>query len=128
MKVLIAEDDSLIAGMYATKLKNLGIETSIVAEGEAAVEFFEKENPDFVLLDIMLPKLSGLDALKKIRSLPGGESVPVVILSNLSDPEKRNAAQKMGVKEYLVKANLTPNQVVEKIKPHLKDVDNNSLP
>ncbi len=119
MKILIAEDDELITKMYSTKLKNLGM-TPIVAEnGEEVINLFKSEKPDFILLDIMLPKLSGLDALAEIRQLPEGKNIPVVVLSNLSDDEKKKNAENLNVKDYIVKANLTPSQIIEQIRQYL---------
>jgi len=119
MKILIAEDDELITKMYSTKLKNLGMNPIIAQDGEELIKTFKDHQPDFIILDIMLPKLSGLDALKEIRQLPGGKQVPVIILSNLSNEKEKQTAEKLNVKDYIVKANLTPSQVVERIRQYL---------
>jgi CheY-like chemotaxis protein len=121
MKILIAEDDELITKMYSTKLKNLGMAPVVVQNGEELVEAFKASQPDFIILDIMLPKLSGLDALRAIRQLPGGENVPVVVLSNLADDKKKQSAEELQVKEYIVKANLTPSQVIDRVRQYLPE-------
>ncbi|MBU0618831.1 response regulator [Patescibacteria group bacterium] len=120
MKVLIVEDDSLLVKMYSTKLQSLGVEVVIAEDGETAVQLVKSAKPDFVLLDIMLPKLSGLDALKLIRQSAGGKKLPVIILSNLSNEKEKKEAEALQVKDYLVKADHTPSQVVAKIQQHLK--------
>ena len=119
-KILLVEDDPLVVKMYSTKLESLGFETLIAQDGEQAVELAKKEKPIFILLDIMLPKLSGLDALKAIRALPSAKNTPVIVLSNLCEEKEKKQAEKLGVKEYLVKADLTPSQVVERIQKYLK--------
>lgn len=120
MKVLIVEDDSLLVKMYSTKLKSLGAEVVVAEDGETAVQLVQSAKPDFMLLDIMLPKLSGLDALKLIRQSAEGKALPVIVMSNLSNDKEKQEAEALQVKEYLVKADNTPSQVVAKIQQHLK--------
>jgi len=118
-KILLIEDDTLLVNMYKAKLVSEGFEIMIAHEGEKGLEMALKENPDLILLDMMLPKLSGEDFLKKLQSDPEASKIPVLVLSNLSNPKDSKTAISLGAKEYLVKANLTPGQVVEKVRKYL---------
>ena len=75
--------------------------------------------PDFVILDIMMPKLSGIEFLKRLRQNQVGADVPVIVLSNLSEKKEMEEARRLGVKEYLIKSSLTPKDIVEKVKEYL---------
>jgi len=87
MKVLIADDDRLVREMLADLLSELGHAVVAAADGSEAVELWRKEQPDAVILDFLMPKLSGLDALEAMRS--GGRRVPAVLLTAISDRSVR---------------------------------------
>lgn len=117
--VLIVEDDPILLRMYTEKLSFEGFQVVSARDGEEALEVTLKVNPALVLLDIMLPRMSGTDFLERLRQDPKGKNIPVIALTNLAEEEERQKAIKLGVKEYLVKAMQTPEQVVEKIKKYL---------
>jgi len=118
-KILMVEDDVLLINMYSTKFASEGYEVISAQDGLAGLTMAMSNKPDIIVLDIMMPKLSGLDFLQKLRSDAWGQSVPVIVLSNLSQEGDARKAIALGVKEYLIKANLTPGQVSEKIKSYL---------
>lgn len=118
-RILIAEDDPLISKMYKTKLASEGYEVLAATDGEQALNEATKSSPDLILLDIMMPKMSGLDMLSKFRETQAGKDIPVIVLSNLSNQEEIQTANSLGAKEYLVKADHTPSQVVAKIKQYI---------
>ncbi|MEA2007122.1 MAG: response regulator [Patescibacteria group bacterium] len=113
-KIVIAEDDRFISEMYATKLSAEGFEVEVVNNGKEAVEIVEKIKPDVVLLDIMMPKLDGIEVLKRIRGNKDLKDVSVIVLTNAN--EKDHVFKSMGVSGYLIKSSFTPDEVVEKIK------------
>lgn len=115
-RILIVEDDPVLLKMYSEKFTFEGFEVLSAKDGEEALEVALKAPLDIILLDIMLPKMSGTDFLEKLRQTPIGKDIPVVALTNLAEEEEKEKALKLGVKEYLVKAMQTPEQVVEKIK------------
>ncbi len=117
--ILIIEDDPLIVKMYKTKFASEGFEVVSAGDGLMGLKLATEKRPDVILLDIMMPKLSGIDTLKKLRADPTLASTPVVVLSNLSQEEEMRAAKQLGAKEYLVKANFTPQEVVQKVKVYI---------
>lgn len=117
--VLIVEDDPILLRMYSEKLNFEGYKVLSARDGEEALRVALEAQPALVLLDIMLPRMSGTDFLERLRQDPKGKSIPVIALTNLAEDEERQKAIKLGVKEYLVKAMQTPEQVVEKVKKYL---------
>ena len=120
MKILLVEDDPLLVKMYQTKLKIEGFEVVIAGDGLEGWELVQKEDPDFMVLDMMMPKLSGLELLQKIRDDENLKLIPTIMLSNMNRAEEMEKAQKLGVKEFILKANFTPGQIIEKIRQYMK--------
>ena len=118
--ILIVEDDPVLLKMYTEKFSFEGFKVLNAKDGEEALKMALSEPIDIILLDIMLPRMSGTDFLEKFRESTKGKDLPVVALTNLTEESERQKALKLGVKEYLVKAMQTPEQVVEKIKKYLK--------
>ena len=117
--VFIVEDDPILLKMYTEKFTFEGYKVLSARDGEEALKLALSEKIDVVLLDIMLPKMSGTDFLEKLRENPKGKDIQVVALTNLAEEEERQKALNLGVKEYLVKAMQTPEQVVEKVKKYM---------
>jgi DNA-binding response OmpR family regulator len=117
--ILVVEDDPVLLRMYKEKLTFEGFNVLLARDGEEALEVAESENIDLILLDIMLPRMSGTDFLERLRKDSKGEKVPVIALTNLTEQEEKDRAMKLGVKEYLVKAMQTPEAVVAKIKSYI---------
>lgn len=118
--VLVIEDDPILTKMYTEKLTSEGFKVIAAADGETGLEMALKNKVDVILLDIMLPRISGTDLLEKLRQDERGKNMPVVALTNLADPTERDRATKLGVKAYLVKAMQSPQQVVDTIKESMK--------
>jgi DNA-binding response OmpR family regulator len=119
-KILIIEDDKFSREMMARKVVAAGFEVSQAADGEQGMELIKKEKPDLILLDLVLPKLSGKDILSAIKQNKELNSIPVVVLSNLDQMEDKDEMLKSGVVDYIVKAHFTPTEIVERIKKFLK--------
>lgn len=117
--ILLIEDDPLIDKMYRAKFASEGFKFEVAQDGIEGLELALNKVPDFIILDIMMPRLSGIDFLEKLRQKPKGKKIPVIVLTNLSEKEEEERAQELGVVDYLVKANVTPGTVVDKIKKHL---------
>lgn len=117
--ILIVEDDPILLKMYSEKFTFEGFSVLNARDGEEALKVAVESSPDIILLDIMLPKMSGTDFLEKYRGVNSGKNTPVLALTNLAEEEEKQKALKLGVKEYLVKAMQNPEQVVEKIKKYL---------
>lgn len=117
--ILIVEDDPVLSRMYSEKFKHEGFQVLQAYDGESGLKMALEEKINIVLLDIMLPKLSGTDLLEKMRADPRGKDILVVALTNLAEQNEKERALKYGVKEYLVKAMQTPEQVIQKIKQYV---------
>jgi len=117
--ILIIEDDPLLSKMYEAKFVNGGFNVIKAADGEEGLKISMSVHPDFILLDVMMPRLSGIDMLEILRKDAWGAHVPVMVLSNLSETQEGDKAKALGVKEYLVKANFTPSEILEKVKTYL---------
>ncbi|MCX8090474.1 MAG: response regulator [Verrucomicrobiae bacterium] len=115
-KILFIEDDQIVANAYRNKLTAEGYRVEVALDGEVGRELVRSFQPDAILLDLMLPKVSGLDLLREIRSQPGLEQVPVIVLSNTYLSSMVQAAWKAGATKCLSKVNCTPRQVLEVIR------------
>lgn len=120
-KIAIIEDDAIIAQMYRMKFEAEGYDVQTAENGKLGVALCEQFRPDMILLDLKMPVMSGEEALKKIRSSDWGKMIPVIILTNLGEEEAPNNLQKLGIHSYIVKAELTPRQVTERVKQALAD-------
>lgn len=118
--ILLIEDDPLLLKMYSTKFTKEGFVVFTAADGLVGLKMAIEKKPAFIILDIMMPKLSGLDLLSRLREDAHGKTVPVIVLTNLPQQLEAQRALKLGAKEFLVKADFTPAQVVEKVKAHLR--------
>jgi CheY-like chemotaxis protein len=117
--ILLVEDDPLLVKMYSTKFTKEGFNVITAQDGEEGLRIATTTHFDFMILDVMMPKMSGIDMLTKLRSDPKYKSVPVIVLTNLTQKEEAVKVQSLEVKEYLVKANFTPSEVVAKVKQYL---------
>lgn len=118
-KILLVEDDTFISGMYQTKLSMLGYSVRVASDGEAGWAELQKEKPDLVLLDIVLPKKDGFEILGDIRANAGMKSLPVILLTNLGQKPDVQKGLELGADDYIIKAHFTPTEVVEKIEKML---------
>lgn len=118
-KIAIIEDDSAIHQMYRMKFESEGFDVQLAADGRTGVELVKKFRPDLVLLDMQMPEVDGLSALRIIRKEDWGKTVPVIILTNLGEEESPKELRSLGISGYIVKADLTPRQVVARVKETL---------
>lgn len=118
-KIAIIEDDPVINQMYRMKFEADGFDVAIASDGQRGVELVREFQPDIILLDIQMPQMDGAEALTEMRKHDWGASTPVLILTNLGEEEAPSALKKLNVSSYIVKADLTPKQVVERVKQTL---------
>jgi CheY-like chemotaxis protein len=114
--IAIIEDDQAIAQMYRMKFESEGFAIEVAADGKSGLEMVSAHMPDLVLLDLQMPEMNGAEALKHIRKLPGGHDVPVIVLTNLGQQEAPKDLAALGIEGYIIKADLTPSQVVTQVK------------
>ena len=113
-KIAIVEDNIALADIYKTRLELLGYQCFTANDGIAALYLIEKEQPDLVLLDLMVPKIAGDEILAKMRASEWGKSIPVYVISNLNEVDAPEGIRKMGIVGYSVKAVMV-NNMLDKI-------------
>ena len=116
---MIVEDDSFVLDIYQTKLSQEGYSVIEARNGVEAMKILEKERPDLILLDIIMPYMDGIDVLKKLKEKNDLKNIPVILLTNLSQKEEINLGLNLGASDYLIKSHFTPSEVMEKIKIYL---------
>ena len=120
-KILLIEDEKILSEMYQDKFIKAGFEVSVASEAKEGLEIAKKEKPDLIVLDILLPRENGITFLTWLRNEPEVSLLPVVAFSNYDDPEIKRQAIKLGVKEYLIKTNYTPQEIINKIKDYFRE-------
>lgn len=116
VKIAIIEDDATISQMYRMKFEADGFDVRLASNGAIGVALVESFRPDVILLDIQMPEMDGAEALRRIRSHAWGKTIPVIVLTNLGEEEAAREMRSLGIQGYIVKANLTPRQVVAQVK------------
>ncbi len=115
-KIAVIEDDYAIASMYDFKLRHSGYEVSTAPDGKLGLTIAETFNPDLILLDLMMPVMSGDEMLEKLRQTDWGAKIKVIVLTNLSKDEAPHGLRFLNVDRYIVKAHHTPTQVVDIVR------------
>ena len=118
-RILLVEDDDALANVYLVRLQAEGFEVRRVANGEDALAAAISYRPDLVLLDVMMPKVSGFDVLDILRNTPETANLKIIILTALSQETDKQRALALGVDDYLVKSQVVISDVIERIKQHL---------
>jgi len=118
-KILFVEDDDALASVYLTRLQAEGFDVKRVPNGEDALAAALQYRPDLILLDVMMPKVSGFDVLDILRNTPEVGNVKIIMLTALSQESDVERAKSLGVDDYLVKSQVVIADVVDRIKHHL---------
>lgn len=126
-KVLLVEDDLFLRDIYTRVLGVEGFTVLTASDGEEGL-YLAQKNPDakILLLDIMLPKIHGIEVLKKLKADPVTQKLPIVVLTNLTEENVVQEALRLGATGYLVKVRFTPQQVVEKVKEFIASQNQSS--
>lgn len=118
-KIAIIEDDQTISQMYRMKFEAEGFEVELADNGKRGVDLVQSYKPDIALLDLQMPEMDGVEALTEIRKHKHGKDLPVIILTNMGQEESSPKLKALNPESYIVKADLTPSQVVAKVKATL---------
>ena len=118
-RILLVEDDAALSGVYKSRLEMEGFEIREVNNGEQALSAALEFKPDLILLDAMMPKISGFDVLDILRNTPETANIRIIMLTALSQPKDKERAESLGVDDYLVKSQVVIGDVVERVKYHL---------
>jgi CheY-like chemotaxis protein len=118
-KIAIVEDDRMLLQMYSFKFKAEGYVVIEAENGKIGLEVIEKQLPDIILLDIMMPEMNGDEMLAKMRDTEWGKNIKVIILTNVSEQEIPDSVLQHGIAAIIMKANTTPNQVIDMVREQL---------
>lgn len=116
INLLIVEDDVFLADLYRTKFELEGFKVYVAYDGEKGLELAKKYLPQVILLDLVLPKVSGFEVLEKIKAEKKLKDIPIILLTNLSQKADVDKGLSLGADDYLIKAHFMPSEVVAKIK------------
>lgn len=117
--VLVVEDDHFYANIYKTKLAKESIAARLVGNGEEAMKAAREHRPALILLDLIMPMKDGFETLKELKADPALQGVKVIVLSNLSQEEDIRRATELGAEQYIVKANVSIQDVIDTVKRFL---------
>lgn len=117
--VLIVEDEALLGNLLEKKLKKEGFEILRASDGSEAIEIIENQDPDLTLLDIILPKVSGFEFMKKVQESPRVDEIPIVIVSNLGQKSDIEKGKNLGAVGYFVKAKMSIDDLVSQVRDFL---------
>ncbi len=118
-KILVAEDDQHLSVIYELKLRAEGFDVRLAKDGVAVFQILEYFKPDFILLDLVMPKKDGYQVLQELKQSELYKNIPVMVTSNLSATIEKEKVMSLGIVDYVVKCNLSLDQLSEKIKKHL---------
>lgn len=117
--IVVVEDQPVMATAYSNKFTGQGFKVEVALDGEAGFELINRIKPDLILLDLQLPKMSGLEVLRKVRSNPAFQTLPIIVFSNLTRPGVTEEAWAAGATLVLSKLNTSPNRVLESVQATL---------
>lgn len=118
--IAIIEDDAAISQMYRIKFEAEGYTVETAENGLLGLKLAESMKPDIILLDLMMPEMGGHEMLQKLRQTDWGKDIKVVILTNMGEQEAPEGINELGVRAFILKADMTPRQVAEIVKEQLK--------
>jgi len=119
-KILIIEDDNVLREMLTEKLTQHGYNTSVAGDGIVGMDKIKNEKPDLILLDILMPKKTGMEVLEELHVDDVLKTIPVIVISNSGQPVEIQRARELGAKEFLIKAAFSPSEILEKVKQVLQ--------
>ena len=115
-KILIIEDEEILLDLLCRKLAKEGYRVLTAKNGEDGLRLAKEEKPDLILLDILMPKVSGMEVLREMAKDKAMRQIPVIIVSNSGQPVELYEAQKLGVRDWLIKTQFDPSEVINKVK------------
>lgn len=119
--ILVVEDDKFYSNIYKVKLTKEGISARLASNGDEAIKLAREEKPDLVLMDLIMPGKDGFETLKAFKADDDLKDIRVIVLSNLSQEEDRRRVMELGALEYIVKANISLHDMVDRIRTYLVD-------
>ncbi|MCD6148113.1 response regulator [bacterium] len=114
-KILIVEDEEILSDLLQKRLKKEGYDVLLARNGEEGLKMIKETEPDLVLLDIIMPKMSGFQVMEEMNKEENLKKIPVIIISNSGQPVEIGRAQRLGAKDWLIKTEFDPKEVLEKV-------------
>jgi len=118
-KILMIEDERIIVDLLKRKLEKEGYQVSVGRDGVEGLEKMRKDKPELILLDIVMPRMGGLEVMEKMREDNELKDIPIVVISNSGQPIELDRAKKLGAKDWLVKTEFDPQEVIRKVKKQI---------
>lgn len=118
-KILLVEDEKIMINLLEKKLTQEGYDVRVAVNGEEGLKAMREEKPDIVLLDIIMPKMGGFEVMEEMGKDPVLKEIPIVIISNSGQPVELDKAKKLGAKDWLIKTEFDPQEVVEKVEKQI---------
>ena len=118
-KILIIEDEEVLLGLLQERLVQEGYRVDIAKDGQEGLEKIRKFKPDLILLDIVMPKMGGFEVMEEVNKDEELKIIPIIIVSNSGQPVELERAKKLGVKDWLIKTDFDPQEVIDKVKKQL---------
>lgn len=118
-KILFIEDEQVLVDLLKRKLVDQGYQVSVARDGEEGLAKIKEEKPDLILLDIVMPKMGGFEVMEKIKEEPALAAIPIIIISNSGQPVELSRAKELGAKDWLIKTEFDPQEVVDKVKKQI---------
>lgn len=118
-RILIIEDEEILMNLLQRKLLQEGYEVSVARDGDEGLKTMRENSPDLILLDILMPRVSGIEAMEEMQKDGRLKDIPIIIISNSGQPVEIDQAQKLGAKDWLIKTEFDPQEVVEKVKKQI---------
>ena len=114
-KILLVEDEEIIMGILEKKLTQTGYQVSVARDGEEGLKAMKEVKPDLILLDIVMPKMGGFEVMETMVKDQELKKIPVIVISNSGQPVELDRAQKLGAKDWLIKTEFDPQEVIDKV-------------
>lgn len=114
-KILLIEDEQLMIELLERKLNQEGYEISVARDGVEGLEKMREEKPDLILLDIIMPKMGGFEVMEEINKDVELKKIPIIVISNSGQPVELDRAQRLGAKDWLIKTEFDPQEVLDKV-------------
>ena len=120
-KILIIEDEELLSNLLKNKLSELGYDVSVALNGLQGLQAIKEIVPDLILLDLVMPKMDGFEVMRKMQEDASISGIPVIIVSNSGQPVEIDKAKKLGAKDWLIKTEFDPQEVIDKVRKQLEE-------
>jgi len=118
-KILIIEDEEILLDLIQRRLLQEGYQVIVAKDGEEGLRKLKEEKPDLILLDIIMPKMGGFEVMEEMNKDKDLKKIPIIIISNSGQPVELSRAKELGIKDWLIKTDFSPSDVVEKVKKQL---------